>query len=505
MRACALLLVIFLAGPACAGEQLLWFQDNRLTGAGEQLLNQLSRADERGLEVSDYDAAALRNQTRDVSAGSVTEVARLDAEISRVASRIVLDLHQGRVKPSDLGYDLDVKRAPFDVGAIVSQLALSSDVAAALDSVEPQWHPYARLKQALARYRVLESRASSVTPLPALPQAPIRPGERYEGAPQLRQLLSILGDLPEPESATPDSEVLDPPLVDALIRFQARHGLEADGVLGRATFRALATPLSVRVRQIELSLERIRWLPMPLAAPQIIVNIPQFQLFAFHTLEEPARDILQMKVVVGDAFAAKRTPVFAAELRYVVLHPYWDVPRSILTKELLPQIRTRSGWLDAHDFEIVQGSGDDAKVLAPTADNIDRLAAGSLRLRQKPGPLNSLGRVKFMMPNEHDVYLHDTSAPGLFSRSRRAYSHGCIRVSDPMALLDYVMRDDETWSVERRDQALALDKPTRIALRQRIPVLILYGTALATEAGPVLFFEDIYAQDQLLLAKLTSR
>jgi murein L,D-transpeptidase YcbB/YkuD len=299
--------------------------------------------------------------------------------------------------------------------------------------------------------------------------------------------------------------VLDPSLVAALKRFQARHGLDADGVLGRATFRALTTPFSARVAQIELSLERIRWLPSPLTSPPIIVNIPQFRLFAFRTVEDSAQDILQMKVIVGEAFRARRTPVFAAEMRYVVLQPYWDVPRSILVKELLPDIRRKPGWLETHDYEIVRGPGDDARPLPPTAENIDLLARGTLRLRQKPGPSNALGRVKFMFPNQHNVYLHDTPARDLFNRSRRAFSHGCIRVSDPMALLAHVMRDDPSWTIERRDEALARDAPTRVPLSHTIPVLILYGTALATEAGEVLFFEDIYGQDAPLLARIASR
>jgi murein L,D-transpeptidase YcbB/YkuD len=212
-----------------------------------------------------------------------------------------------------------------------------------------------------------------------------------------------------------------------------------------------------------------------------------------------------MNVIVGEACPARRTPVFGAEMRYVVLQPYWDVPRSILLKELLPDIRKKPGWLEAHDYEIVRGQGDDARPLAATPENIDLLARGTLRLRQKPGASNALGHVKFMLPNDHNVYLHDTPARDLFSRSRRAFSHGCIRVSDPMGLLAHVMRNDPTWTNERRDQALAVDTPTRVPLSRTIPVFILYGTALATEAGAVLFFDDLYRQDAPLRAKIAAR
>ncbi|MEJ0039888.1 MAG: L,D-transpeptidase family protein [Gammaproteobacteria bacterium] len=168
-------------------------------------------------------------------------------------------------------------------------------------------------------------------------------------------------------------------------------------------------------------------------------------------------------------------------------------------------IRRKPGWLESHDYEIVRGQGDDARGLPVTAENIELLASGTLRLRQKAGPSNALGHVKFMFPNRHNVYLHDTPARDLFNRSRRAFSHGCIRVSDPMALLAHVMRDDPTWTTERRDRALALDTPTRVPLAHPVPVFILYGTALATEAGAVLFFDDLYGQDAPLLAKIASR
>lgn len=504
-------LLLFLAplwlAAACADASAapVWFQNGRLSAAGVQLLDELARADERGLRVADYDPAGLQLRAKQaIGTGSVTALERVDAELSATAARIAVDLHQGRIKPSDVGYSLDIKRAPFDTAAAVRTLASSSNVAATLDSMEPHFQHYVLLKRALAQYRALDATERDLVRLPPLPRAKVMTGGKYDGAPALRRLLDAVGDMPGDEPAG-DNHVLDAALAAALKRFQARHGLDADGVLGRTTFRALTTPFSVRVQQIVLSLERVRWLPTPLASPPIIVNIPQFKLFAFRTVEDSAQDILQMNVIVGDSFRAKRTPVFAAEMRFVVLQPYWDVPRSILVKELLSDIRKKAGWLEAHDYEIVRGPGDDARPLPPTPENIDLLARGTLRLRQKPGRQNALGHVKFMLPNDYNVYLHDTPARDLFSRSRRAFSHGCIRVSDPMALLAHVMRGDPSWTIERRDQGLALDTPTRVPLSHPIPVFILYGTALATEAGAVLFFDDIYGQDAPLLAKIAAR
>jgi murein L,D-transpeptidase YcbB/YkuD len=483
----------------------LWVREGgALTRAGGELLAELAAADRRGLRPADYNAAELNRRALLLAQSTPAGRAAFDAMMSAAAATLVSDLHAGRVKPKEVGYDLDVSRPAFDVAQAVRSLAASTDVSASLDALEPQLRHYALLKSALARYRALAAQGSSLTQLPPLPRKSVAPGETYEGASSLRALLVALGDM---RSAGQDARaaLLDADLVEALKRFQTRHGLDPDGVLGPATFRALTTPMSARVQQIELSLERIRWLPSQLESPPIIVNIPQFRLFAFRTTQDRADEILQMDVIVGETFEGRRTPVFAADMQYLVLNPYWDVPRSILVKELLPQIRSNPAWVGKQGYEIVRGGGDDARPLPVTSENIQLLAEGALRLRQKPGPGNALGRVKFMFPNRHNVYLHDTPARALFLRTRRAFSHGCIRVSDPMALLAHVLRSDPTWTPERLEAAFARGTPVRIPLRQPIRVFILYGTALATEAGSVLFFEDLYGQDAPLIARLNAR
>jgi len=495
---------------AVAGAQAsdtLWIRNGRVTPAGLQLVSELAQVEKRGLLPRDYDATGLSVRVQAAGMSNTPEaLALLDTALSAAAARLVSDLHDGRIDPRAIGYDLDIPRPRFDVTAAVASLAASTDVAVALDSLEPQLRHYALLKAALAQYRALASASAGLVQLPALPRTPIRPGERYDGAPALRRLLTVLGDVAAvPGPTVADDASLDPGLVEALKQFQVRHGLDADGVLGRSTFHALTVPFSARVQQIELSLERVRWLPPRLDSPPIIVNIPQFRLFAFRTTQDFAQDILQMNVIVGATFEGRRTPVFAADMKYIVLQPYWDVPRSILVNELLPEIRANPAWVEKNGYEMVRGESDEARALPVTLENVQLLAQGKLRLRQKPGPENALGHVKFIFPNRHNVYLHDTPARGLFARSRRAFSHGCIRVSDPMALLAHVMRDDPAWSEVRRDQALKSTTPVRVPLQRPIRVFILYGTALATEAGKVLFFDDIYAQDAPLIARLSGR
>jgi murein L,D-transpeptidase YcbB/YkuD len=312
-------------------------------------------------------------------------------------------------------------------------------------------------------------------------------------------LLAALGDLPEPANpADTAGNTLDPPLVEALQRFQSRHGLGVDGTLGRGTYAALTTPLGARVAQIEWTLERWRWLPPRIDTPPIIVNIPQFRLFAFRTPDDVEGRMLTMNVIVGKAFPANRTPVFASDMTYIVLRPYWDVPYSITTREMLPSIRHNPAYLARHGLEIASGGGDASATVPPTPENIEALARGTYRLRQVPGPNNSLGLAKFIMPNPFNVYLHDTPAQSLFGRSSRAFSHGCVRVADPVALAQYVLRDEPTWTRESIVAAMNGTRPLRIDLRTPIRVFIVYGTAVATESGTVLFFEDLYGHDASL-------
>jgi murein L,D-transpeptidase YcbB/YkuD len=260
--------------------------------------------------------------------------------------------------------------------------------------------------------------------------------------------------------------------------------------------------LTQRVRQIDLTLERWRWLP-PFQTPPILVNIPQFRLFAFRATEDRAPDILQMDVIVGKIYPRMQTPVFESNMTYVVIRPYWDVPRSITVNEMLPKIRANPGYVAAQRLQIVSGQSDSSPAVAPTPENIDALAAGRLRLRQVPGEDTALGLIKFMFPNSYNVYLHSTPAHRLFKESVRAFSHGCIRVSDPLALATDVLNNAPgDWTREKIAAAMNDDKTIRVNLTQPINVLILYGTALATEAGPILFFDDIYGYDRKLEREL---
>jgi len=477
----------------------LWSHDSRATSQALALVQELRAAAAYGLRAQDYGgsliAGLLVNPQMDPILNRA-RWARFDVSLSAAALQFLTDLHSGRVDPRAAGFQLETARPELDLGAVLEKLANAPDIGVVISAVEPPFYHYRLLKQALARYQAIAAR----TDLAALAQISrkIQPGDSYPSAPTLRRLLSALGDLPVLRVAPSSALIFDTDLSAGLRKFQQRHGLAADGVLGKSTYAALSKPLTQGIRQIELTLERWRWLPA-FETPPIIVNIPQFRLFAFRSTEDRSPDILQMDVIVGQTYARTQTPVFAADMKYVIFRPYWDIPHSIMLREMLPKIRLDLSYFAEQHLQIVREQTDAAIPLPPTAENLDALASGRLRLRQLPGPDNALGLIKFMLPNSHNVYLHATPVQRLFGASRRAFSHGCIRVSDPVALAVHVLKNTAgEWTAEKIQAAMDGLLTQHVTLEKPIRVMILYATVLATESGAVLFFDDIYGHDRKL-------
>jgi murein L,D-transpeptidase YcbB/YkuD len=424
-----------------------------------------------------------------------------DVRLSTALMRLLTDVHAGRVDPKQAGFELPPK-AGLDLAQLLTRLTQGSDPSSIVDSIEPPFVHYRLLKQALAQYRSL-AQEPDLTALPPLPRGKLSLGDHYSGAPSLRRLLRAEGCLDQrnaPNALHPFQ--LDVALVSALKCFQSRHGLLADGELGKHTYQALTVPFARRVRQIELTLERWRWLPS-IEQPTILVNIPAFHLFAFRSNLDSEQGMLRMDVIVGQEYAHTQTPVFAAEMKALVFRPYWDVPRGIVRREILPALARQRNHLESQHLELVHGERDNSPVVPPTPENLAALAAGTLRLRQRPGADNALGLVKFLLPNAHDVYLHDTPAVHLFKRAQRTFSHGCIRVSDPVALAVYALAANaDRWDEAKVRAAMQGPATLRVPLARPVHVLILYGTAVASEDGAVHFFDDIYGQDRRLQALL---
>lgn len=480
-------------------DALLWSRAGRATLQARTFLGVLQSVASYGLRPEDYDAAELAAGTTALESrpAGAADWRRYDLALSSAALALVRDLHYGRIDPHAAGFDMPLRAEGFDAAALVERLAAGADPAAVLASIEPGYLHYRLLRQSLARYRNLAD-APALPALPPLPHRSVKPGEPYEGAAALRRRLAAMGDLPTEQASLPD-ELLDDGLVTALKRFQSRHGLAEDGALGAATLSALRVPFAQRVRQIELTLERWRWVP-PLRPPTVIVNIPAFRLYLIRTAVDDEADMLRMNVIVGRRYPQLHTPVFTADMTAVLFRPYWDVPPSIVRHELLADLRKDPHYLEDHDMELASnGTGASASSLSATPENLAALAAGRLRLRQLPGADNALGLIKFDLPNRYDVYLHSTPAQRLFAEPLRAFSHGCIRVSDPVALATEVLRGTPgEWTPEKISAAMNGQATFRVMLAHPVHVLILYGTAVATQDGAVHFLNDIYGQDRRL-------
>jgi murein L,D-transpeptidase YcbB/YkuD len=470
-------------------DQPLWLDAGRPSRQAREALLQLAGASGHGLDPEDYDTAVLDSLTR--TAGMTLDGDtgwRFDLLLSVAFIRFISDLHAGRAPPAPLSRTVPDPR--LDLAAAVSVAVAGDSIPRLVDAVTPRLAQYRNLRLALARYRALAADSSN----PLVPAVElVRPGDPYDGAPALKRRLSALGDLPAIDPATEQRYTGD--LVEAVRRFQRRHGLIADGVIGPLTFRSLNAPLTQRVRQIELALERLRWLP-PLAGRLLVVNIPAFRLFAFDSVGATGAPALHMRVIVGEALD-NRTPVLLEQLRYLEFQPFWNVPRSILVGEILPQLRRRPSYLREHEMDVI-GPRDRVLGHALTPAVLQGLTRGELRLRQRPGPRNPLGHVKFVFPNTADVYLHGTPDTSLFARERRDFSHGCIRVQRPTDLAAWVLGDQPTWPRDSVEAAIAA-KPTRRALLSRpMPVVLFYATAVALPDVGMAFYEDIYGHDRRL-------
>ena len=477
-------------------DTLAWVHSSKPTRQARTMIQLLKEADLKGLAPEDYDGPQWNERLAGLdqpTPPSESELVRFDVALTVSAMRYVSDLHMGLVNPRLFHFGLDIDQKKFALsGFLRNNLVNVQDVSATMDKVEPPFPAYHRAIAALDAYLDLARRDDGAL-LPDLKKT-VKRGDHYPGVPRLIRLLELVGDLPRGSSKTFETNTYDGILVDAVKHFQQRHGLAPDGRIDSQTLKELNTPLARRVTQLRLTLERWRWLPHAFERPPIIVNIPEFLLYAVNDENKVA---LSMKVVVGKAYRHK-TPVFASQIKSVIFRPYWNVPLEIQQEELLPHIEKDPSYLSENSYEVVDRSG---KIITDGAVNdeiMEELRSGTLAIRQRPGPKNALGLVKFEFPNQFDIYMHDTPATQLFSRSRRDFSHGCIRVEDPVSLAAWVLRDEPEWTVEKIRTAMNGDETVRANLKKPIPVLILYGTANVLEDGEVRFFDDIYGYDAAL-------
>ncbi|MDD1618726.1 MAG: L,D-transpeptidase family protein [Methylococcaceae bacterium] len=399
------------------------------------------------------------------------------------------------MNPKDINFNLKLREKKLiDLPALINSSLAQGTIGQLPELVEPKLKQYQKLKQALATYRLL---AKDPVHFQLFVNKSIPPGGNLPQAEELREFLVKTGDLAEEQSDSnaKKSNRYTGNLVAGVKNFQLRHGMNADGVLGKGTVAAINVPLRQRVTQIELAMERLRWLPEPSAGASIIVNIPAFQLWAFDDIDEFDATMPNMRVVVGKALE-NQTPVLMAKMSFIDFMPYWNVPHNIVKKEILPKLMQNPGYLAGQNMELVTTFGNETKAVAFTGSSIAQLRQGTLRIRQRPGKKNALGKVKFIFPNKNDVYMHDTPSRSLFSKSRRDFSHGCVRVANPDQLAEFALKNQ--WSKETIQQALSTPKTRRVILKKSIPVTFFYVTSFIDQYNNLAFYSDIYGYDAVL-------
>ena len=481
---------------ATAGGPAWTVESGALGQDGRRVLEVLRAASRHGLDPSACltpgVAAAIEGAD-----GAGRRVAR-EAAVTLATLRYARHLHLGRVDPRQLGARFPTWDEPHDFASLIARARARGRVVEDLEALAPPWPVYRALVEALGRYRGLATQ-----PLPAmpLPEVSVKAGATWAGLDAVRARLRAFGDLAPADGGS--GPAYDAATAAAVSRFQARHGLEPDGVLGRRTAAALQVSPGQRAAQIELALERLRWVPDLGTRRVIAVNIPMFQLAMWEAgrLREPPARV--MKVIVGEAVRTE-TPVFLETLSHVIFRPYWNVPVSIVQNEVLPALRRDARYLERQRMELLRGPGDDAPVVPADAAGVAALAEGAVRLRQRPGPANALGLVKFVFPNRESVYMHGTPTPALFARDRRDFSHGCIRVEDPAGLAAWVLGGVSGWSPDRIADAMQGADNTRVDVAAPIDVVLFYLTAAADPAGAVHFADDIYGHDRALAAALSA-
>ena len=477
-------------------DRLFWFEGTTPVAKLEGTLAALAAAGEHGLDPADYDAESLAEAWASLKTGigSGADRALLDLGLSVAVARIVKAVSVGRVDPATMYWGYESKAAKVDVAALMRAARDGQGLAATLDEIAPKVTHYTRAKRTLAlfRERAKAGEPEAVPPL-AKGQTKIEPGKSWSGIPQVAARLRVFGDL-TPDAAAAGASYTGA-IVEAVKRFQARHGLENDGVIGAGTIKALNVTLADRVRQIELAMERMRWLPALDNRPNVFVNVALFRLWA--TDPATGNEPLRMNVVVGKSLN-HQTPIFVEQMEYVIFRPYWNPPQGIVMKEILPHARRDASYFQKEDLEIVASGDDNGPALPPTPENLAKVAAGRLHIRQKPGPHNSLGLAKFIFPNDDDIYMHGTPAQQLFSRARRDFSHGCIRLEDPARFAEWVLRDQPEWTRQRIDAAMQGARPTRVNLKQPLTVVLFYDTVHVNSEGVQFFVEDIYGHDKAL-------
>lgn len=469
---------------------LLWSDQNGRLARATELRQVLQQSMSHGLSSEPYQLQQIEKywQQTDMSSAVTLELLMTQALLAYTN-----DIYSGRFVPLEMDKDWHMKPRELDNGSFLLDVSRQPSIAALLSSLAPAHGIYQALQKRLAEYMQLAEQGG----WPMIDKGPtLRPGMQHEQIKQIRQRLSITGDLKD--SAQMDSSIYDESLVEAVKHYQKRNGLAADGMIGKATRATMNVPVEQRVIQMRINLERWRWLPLEFKGRFMLVNMAGYMLYGVQD-----RDIvMEMPVIVGKKFRA--TPSFNHQMSYIELNPYWNVPISIALEDLIPVQKKDPEYFKNKNIRVFRGWKEDAEELDPAEVDWSKVNENYFpyRLRQDPGPGNSLGTMKFMFPNEYAIYLHDTPHRELFERNDRAFSSGCIRVQDPLFLATYVMGDTTDQGRARIKKLLDGGENQALHLPKKIPIYLVYMTAWVDREQNLNFRKDIYDRDQLMLANI---
>ena len=467
----------------------VWTSEGGATKKARTLAKLLNSANLEALHPNTYRADVLGDL---ISASDSETLSGLELILSKALIDYGRDLGSGTVVPNRVNKDVFVfPKGPTPEG-LLARAAASDDIAGLVETLKPQTPNYARLRAKLAEYRAWAARGGWGT-VPAGPT--LKPGMEQERVPALRARMIAGGDLSAEKAAASKAAGLsfDPDLVEAVKQFQYRHGIDQDGVVGPATLASINTPIETRVRQMEVNMERRRWMEDDLGRRYIFVNLAD----QFLKVVSNGKTVHTARTVVGKTYHS--TPVFSKKMKYIVINPYWNVPSSIARKEYLPKLRRDAGYLLRQNIHVLRGGSR----IDPYSVNWNSVSSAAFpyRLRQDPGSKNALGRIKFMFPNRFNVYIHDTPSKSLFSKSKRVFSHGCVRVENPPQLAEVLLKE-QGWTLNKVKNAIAARKKRIVNLKDPIPVHITYLTAWVNKDGSTHFREDVYGRDKRLAAAL---
>lgn len=477
---------------------LVWVSSEGLLPQAEDLIKSIKISSEDGLVPEHYHLKKIEQKIEDLKNQDFEkgekELSDLDILLTSSYLGLASDMLTGRLNPKKFeDWMPDVPHR--DIKEHLKEALEDNNITASLQELSPEHPQYKRLKEALKKYEEIAADGG----WPKIDaEANLKKGDSSETVADLKKRLYLTGDLDKFEPENEESNKFDDDLENAVKKFQSRNGLQVDGIVGPGTFEVLNIPVEDRITQIMLNLERVRWQPRDYGDRYILVNVPEYMLRIYENDEV----VDEMKVIVGKEYHS--TPIFNEEMVYLVFSPDWTLPLSIAKRDILPKVIEDPDYLVRNHYDVYEDWNEDSEPIDPFSIDWEDIPEDEFNFRivQRPGPWNSLGQVKFMMPNDMAIYLHDTPSDHLFDSKEREFSSGCIRIERPFDLTEYLLQDDPSWDRSAIYEHLNLEEPKNVMLPEKINVHLVYKTSWVDDNGDVHFLPDIYGHDDVQLAAL---